>query len=187
MGIGAASQATKAQKRSQAFTRQMMLKAHQWEVSDLIAAGLNPILSATGGSGPIGGSPAPFASDASSALDVARAGEAVAGTAGKAVSSAKEARAQKSQLKILENQETTSAHEARRVGFAASTQQELEQIAIHDKSSARSNAELLELRLPSARAVGEFDRSTTGKDIAKWSRMIKQAAGPINFSAGVRK
>lgn len=45
----------KAFGRSAAFSREQMQNAHQWEVADLRAAGLNPILSA-GGSGAKGGS-----------------------------------------------------------------------------------------------------------------------------------
>lgn len=45
------------QRDAQDFTRDMMKNRHQWEVSDLRKAGLNPILSA-GGAPSMGGSPA---------------------------------------------------------------------------------------------------------------------------------
>ena len=38
-------------KKSISFQREMAKNAHQYEVADLRAAGLNPILSGTGGSG----------------------------------------------------------------------------------------------------------------------------------------
>lgn len=145
MAIGASSDAAKSQKRSQAFTRQMMKKAHQWEVDDLILAGLNPILSATGGSGPMGASPAPFGSDASSALDVAQAGGAVSRGVGEAVRSAAAPQLTASEKKIRAFQETTYGHEARRVGFVASKEQELEQVAHHE---ARLSKATLRWRKP---------------------------------------
>lgn len=51
-----------------AFTREQWLNKHQWEVSDLKAAGLNPILSATGG-----GSPASSAMASTQMADVGSA------------------------------------------------------------------------------------------------------------------
>jgi len=50
-----AAQARKAAKKARAFTREMMSSRHQWEVTDLRKAGLNPILSA-GGTPSMGGS-----------------------------------------------------------------------------------------------------------------------------------
>lgn len=46
----------RAQSNAQQFTLSQMQNAHQWEVADLRAAGLNPALSATGGAS-LGGSP----------------------------------------------------------------------------------------------------------------------------------
>lgn len=44
--------ATANANAANAFTKEQWLNKHQWEVSDLKAAGLNPILSATGGGSP---------------------------------------------------------------------------------------------------------------------------------------
>lgn len=58
--------ASKLQEDSQAFSREKGQNAHQWEVQDLIKAGLNPVLSAGGASaGAIAGSASPTASASS--------------------------------------------------------------------------------------------------------------------------
>lgn len=49
--------AAEAQERANAFTKEQLQNRHQWEVADLKAAGLNPVLSA-GGTPSIGGSQA---------------------------------------------------------------------------------------------------------------------------------
>lgn len=58
--IGAAGSAASAKsinRQSLAFAREQMQNKHQWEVADLKKAGLNPILSATGGMGGISSAP----------------------------------------------------------------------------------------------------------------------------------
>ena len=62
-------------RRSMAFQKEVAQKGHQWEVADLRAAGLNPILSGTGGPGARasgGAMPPPLADVATSAMGVRR-------------------------------------------------------------------------------------------------------------------
>jgi len=62
------------QRKSLNFQKRAAQQAHQWEVADLRKAGLNPILSGTGGPGarPAGGAMAPTPDFASSAIGAAR-------------------------------------------------------------------------------------------------------------------
>lgn len=56
--------------RGRGFTREQMQNRHQWEVADLRAAGLNPILSATGGAPSMGASPTAPIIDKSKAMAI---------------------------------------------------------------------------------------------------------------------
>lgn len=76
--------------------KEVMQNRHQWEVNDLRKAGLNPILSATGGSGTAGNAPEIIAPD-------------VAGSAAKGV----EAALGKSQAELMKAQTEQSVSSAR--------------------------------------------------------------------------
>lgn len=58
-----AKAARKSQASAQGFARQQMRSKHQWEVLDLKAAGLNPVLSAVHAAPMSSVGPAPFAGD----------------------------------------------------------------------------------------------------------------------------
>lgn len=82
MAIGTKqSQAEKLQGAQIKFTRKMLQSSHQWEVADLIKAGLNPVLSAQGHTGTVGvsagGGPTALQEsigEVGSILDTAKAG-----------------------------------------------------------------------------------------------------------------
>jgi len=101
-----------------AFTATQLQKRHQWEVADLKAAGLNPILSA-GGTPSIG---------SSAKADVESSGEAIS----RSVSSALAAKALQSQIDLNQAQTTKNYEEARfanrntEVAFQTQKSKELE-------------------------------------------------------------
>lgn len=181
MGVLEIEAAKKAAGKSRKFTERMMKNVHQWEVQDLIAAGLNPILSATGGSPSIGGSPAPsVGGDAvsgfiSSARDIAEGGRTALST--------------KSQLEILEMQTTTAAHEAKRVGNLADAEHHRANTALAE-SEIRENERLVSHaqqanKLTEARSIRELDRTgvqtpfgkLTGAESRKLNAIIQRFRG----------
>ncbi len=92
-----------AQKRAFKYTKKMMKNKWQWEVADLIAAGLNPILGYTKGGPGIGGSPIP----------------SISGSMGTTALSAMKLR---SELKLLEASADKMAAEATRARSTANLQ-----------------------------------------------------------------
>lgn len=91
-----------AARASRDFTKTMMTRRHQWEVRDLRKAGLNPILSATGGAA-IGGSamaPPPH-------FDVP-------GGAQKGAEASRTGRVTAEQIKLLREQQNLVSHQAKR-------------------------------------------------------------------------
>lgn len=86
-----------AQERANAFTRQMMQSRHQWEVADLKAAGLNPILSA-------GGTPSMGASSAAQVVNEGAALTDAANRAGSSIGQARNLQLLRDQLKLQNSQ-----------------------------------------------------------------------------------
>lgn len=68
--------ATSSAAQANAYTKEMMQKKYQWQVADMRAAGLNPILAATNGA-PVGGS-AQAVSGANAAQDQAALANSIA-------------------------------------------------------------------------------------------------------------
>ena len=86
MAIFGTSEAAKSQKGGQTWQKKMMQSAHQWEQQDLQLAGLNPILSAVGGSPGSYSSSAPIGpSSAQEVASLAQAGSNVIEGVGKGI------------------------------------------------------------------------------------------------------
>lgn len=181
MGILEIRAAAKSQAKAFSNTQKLMKTAHQWEVDDLIAAGLNPILSATSGSPSMATSAAPAVS-----------GDAIGGGItglGGLTSTAKDAAGMKSQLSILKTQETTAKHEAKRVGNVADKEHQLansaKDLAVIDANNRAVSNAALSNRIAETRAVRELDRTgidtpfgrLQGEDLRKWNALVKRYRG----------
>jgi hypothetical protein len=105
-------------QRANEFTKEQLQNRHQWEVADLRAAGLNPILSAMKGAPSIGGS-AQAVSNATAAGDAASLTSSAAAAKNVELSQKK----LQSEIDVLKSQKTKNLAEARNVGNIANVNQ----------------------------------------------------------------
>lgn len=118
----------KQQKSAQQWQKRMMTRAHQWEAEDLEFAGLNRILTATGGS------PQSFSSPSSAATgELPEIGNMISKALGSATSSARQAAMVGPERKLV-------THQANIAKTGEGTAEHKEQEAVHDAEIAASNA-----------------------------------------------
>lgn len=176
-------------RQNRRFQRDMSNTAHQREVADLRAAGLNPILSAR-----LGGSSTPGGSAAH--LQNSQVGPLVTGTA--------LANAQIGQLKSTANLQNAQAdsirgkmpgeiseissrvekigseikHIAAQIGLSNSQQKQIEQLLPQLLSELESKAKMAELEIPEASAKANFYKSKMGQ-AKPYVDMVMEVLQPI--------
>lgn len=157
-----AYQANKAQKRQMAWERERATHAHQWEVQDLINAGLNPILSA-GGSGAVTGGVSAPTMDATGIMN--------------ALSSKQEQKESKSREK-LNTANTLKSESETELNQANKDLAELQQIETAEQArKAKIEADRAQTEYDTIKPLLETDRKYNASDTGQALHMINRGWG----------
>lgn len=154
---------------SRGFTKEQLQNRHQWEVADLRAAGLNPILSAMKGAPSIGGS-ASATSNANAAQDAAAT-----------VSSASQAKQQKlneqkvqAEIQLLKSQASNQTSQARNTGNIGNVTQNVGNLmaGLHALSSNTGKAvsAVTDGKPPPSRNWKRFPKNGSRADYLKYMK-----------------
>lgn len=132
LGGAMSNSASKANtERSIRWERERATNAHQWEVKDMTAAGLNPILSATGGSGAQTGSV-----NAATNVDQSKMGGEAVNSALNGINTANQLKRTDTEIKSMEADKTVKDAQARLLA-----EQALESISKRGHNTAQQQHE----------------------------------------------
>lgn len=171
-GMQANSAAAANVAQANEFTKEMMQNRHQWEVQDLIKAGLNPILSA-GGTPSMGGSPV---------APVVNTGENVGNSARASAMNIAQREAIRATIDKTKA-DTASSQTQAALNMAATKKMNADAVLSSNSAmNAATNNILLQQAIPKAKLDADFNKGTFAK-VMRYIDSFTKSVSPFVNSA----